>query len=43
MTVDEAAVLFDANPTVSRKLRTLQAVGLGYIKLGQPGDDTLGR
>ncbi len=36
MTVDEAAVLFDANPTVSRKLRTLQAVGLGYIKLGQP-------
>ena len=36
MTVDEAAVLFDANPTVSRKLRTLQAVGLGYIRLGQP-------
>ena len=36
MTVDEAAALFDANPTVSRKLRTLQAVGLGYIKLGQP-------
>ncbi len=36
MTVDEAAVLFDANPTVSRKLRTMQAVGLGYIKLGQP-------
>ena len=36
MTVAEAAELFDANPTVSRKLRTLQAVGLGYIKLGQP-------
>ena len=36
LTVDEAAELFDANPTVSRKLRTLQAVGLGYIRLGQP-------
>ena len=36
MTVDEAAALFDAHPTISRKLRTLQAVGLGYIKLGQP-------
>ena len=36
MTVDEAAVLFDANPTISRKLRTLQAVGLGYVRLGQP-------
>ncbi len=36
MTVDEAAALFEANPTVSRKLRTLQAVGLGYIRLGQP-------
>ena len=36
LTVDEAVELFDANPTVSRKLRTLQAVGLGYIRLGQP-------
>ena len=36
LTVDEAAELFEANPTVSRKLRTLQAVGLGYIRLGQP-------
>ncbi|MCZ6544360.1 MAG: excinuclease ABC subunit UvrA, partial [Chloroflexi bacterium] len=36
MTVDEAAVLFDANPGIRRKLKTIQAVGLGYITLGQP-------
>ena len=36
MTVDEAVELFDSHPTVRRKLSTLQAVGLGYIKLGQP-------
>ena len=36
MTVDEAAELFSANPALRRKLETIQAVGLGYIKLGQP-------
>ena len=36
MTVDEAAELFDANPGIRRKLKTIQAVGLGYITLGQP-------
>ncbi len=36
MTVDEAAAQFDAHPAIARKLRTLQAVGLGYIRLGQP-------
>ncbi len=36
MTVDEAAALFSANPGLRRKLETIQAVGLGYIKLGQP-------
>ncbi len=36
MTVDEAAGLFDAHPAIRRKLATIQAVGLGYIKLGQP-------
>ena len=36
MTVDEAAELFSANPGLRRKLETIQAVGLGYIKLGQP-------
>ena len=36
LTVDEAVDVFDAHPAISRKLRTLQAVGLGYIRLGQP-------
>lgn len=36
MTVDEAVGFFDAHPALSRKLRMLQEVGLGYIELGQP-------
>ncbi len=36
LTVDDAAELFRANPGLRRKLETIQAVGLGYIKLGQP-------
>ncbi len=36
LTIDEAAGLFDAHPAIRRKLETLRAVGLGYIKLGQP-------
>jgi excinuclease ABC subunit A len=36
MTVDEALDYFAAIPRVARKLQTLQDVGLGYIKLGQP-------
>ena len=35
MTVDEALEFFSAHPKVARKLKTLQDVGLGYIKLGQ--------
>ena len=35
MEVDEAATFFAAIPSISRKLQTLLAVGLGYIKLGQ--------
>ncbi len=35
-TVDEAVEIFDAHPSIRRKLETLAAVGLGYIKLGQP-------
>ncbi|MBO5725020.1 MAG: excinuclease ABC subunit UvrA [Lentisphaeria bacterium] len=37
MTVDEAVEFFEAVPTVYRKLKTLQEVGLGYIQLGQSG------
>nr|WP_277996023.1 excinuclease ABC subunit UvrA [Ammonifex degensii] len=36
MTVDEALAFFENFPKIYRKLKTLQDVGLGYIKLGQP-------
>lgn len=36
MTVDEAVEFFANIPKIQRKLKTLQDVGLGYIKLGQP-------
>ncbi len=36
MTVDEAVVFFENHSLISRRLQTLQDVGLGYIKLGQP-------
>ena len=36
MTVDRAVDFFRAFPKVRTKLETLQAVGLGYIRLGQP-------
>ncbi|HUH54485.1 MAG TPA: excinuclease ABC subunit UvrA [Rhodanobacter sp.] len=35
MTVEDALKLFENVPTVARKLDTLRAVGLDYIKLGQ--------
>jgi excinuclease ABC subunit A len=36
MTVDEGAEFFEHIPKISKKLKTLQDVGLGYIKIGQP-------
>jgi excinuclease ABC subunit A len=36
MTVDEAVEFFQVVPRIARKLQTLQDVGLGYIRLGQP-------
>jgi excinuclease ABC subunit A len=36
MTVDEALEFFEAQPAFKRKLETLQSVGLGYVKIGQP-------
>jgi excinuclease ABC subunit A len=36
MTVDEGAEFFHAVPAIRDKLVTLQRVGLGYIKVGQP-------
>jgi excinuclease ABC subunit A len=35
MSVSEAAPFFKAIPSIASKLETLEAVGLGYIKLGQ--------
>ena len=36
-TVDAGMELFNNFPSILNKLRTLQDVGLGYIKIGQPG------
>ncbi len=36
MTVDEGVEFFANMPKILRKLKTLQEVGLGYIKIGQP-------
>lgn len=36
MTIDQAYEFFKPIPIIERKLKTLQEVGLGYIKLGQP-------
>ena len=36
MTIDEAVEFFANIPSIVGKLKTIQEVGLGYIKLGQP-------
>ena len=36
MTIDEALEFFSAIPKIARGLQTLQGIGLGYVKLGQP-------
>lgn len=36
MTVEEAMTFFENVPSISRKIATLNDVGLSYIKLGQP-------
>ena len=42
MTVDQAAEFFENHPRILRKITTLQHVGLGYIKLGQPSTQLSG-
>ena len=42
MTVGEAVEFFENIPRVYRKLKTLQEVGLGYIRLGQPAPSLSG-
>ena len=36
MTINMAVEFFENNPTILNKIKVLQDVGLGYIKLGQP-------
>ena len=36
MTINQAVEFFENVPDIIRKIRTIQDVGLGYIKLGQP-------
>lgn len=36
MTIEEAEPFFENHPKVNRALKVLNAVGLGYIRLGQP-------
>lgn len=36
MTINQAVSFFENVPDILRKIKTLQDVGLGYIKLGQP-------
>ncbi|KUK52786.1 MAG: UvrABC system protein A [Desulfotomaculum sp. 46_296] len=42
MTVDQAAEFFRFQPRIYRRLKTLQDVGLGYIRLGQPAPELSG-
>ncbi|VTU24159.1 Excinuclease ABC subunit A [Variovorax sp. PBL-H6] len=42
MTVDQALGFFASEPAVERPLRLLQAIGLGYLRLGQPATELSG-
>jgi len=42
MTIEDAVEFFEAIPKIRRKLETLNSVGLGYIKLGQPSTTVSG-
>jgi excinuclease ABC subunit A len=42
LTVDDAAEFFAGQPTLGRRLRILQDVGLGYLRLGQPANTLSG-
>lgn len=42
MTINQAVEFFDSIPTILTKIKVLQDVGLGYIKLGQPSSTLSG-
>ena len=42
MTINQAVEFFEAVPSILRKIKVLQDIGLGYIKLGQPSSTLSG-
>ncbi len=42
MTIDKAVEFFAGIPTILKKIKVLQEIGLGYIKLGQPSSTLSG-
>ncbi|MBN4071313.1 excinuclease ABC subunit UvrA, partial [Crocinitomix catalasitica] len=42
MTIEDAVVFFESIPKIRKKLETLNSVGLGYIRLGQPSTTVSG-
>jgi len=42
MTVNQAVEFFQGIPSIHKKIKVLQEIGLGYIKLGQPSSTLSG-
>jgi excinuclease ABC subunit A len=42
MTINQAVEFFETVPTIVKKIKVLQDIGLGYIKLGQPSSTLSG-
>lgn len=42
MTVNQAVEFFENVPAILKKIKVLQEIGLGYIKLGQPSSTLSG-
>ncbi|MDE7388777.1 MAG: excinuclease ABC subunit UvrA, partial [Muribaculaceae bacterium] len=42
MTINQAVEFFDSVPSILKKIKVLQEIGLGYIKLGQPSSTLSG-
>lgn len=42
LTIDQAVELFENIPNIYRKIKVLQDIGLGYLKLGQPSSTLSG-
>ncbi len=42
MTVNQAVNFFENVPVILKKIKVLQDIGLGYIKLGQPSSTLSG-